>query len=119
MSLQLKGEIPSVSEISSIADNNFQTAHWASTYIRSPEFAEYWGDYLASLFRAKTIMRGGEYAAYEKYFVDSVHQNKSYRQLARELIVSQGLPAKTRRRIFILETTRIHCRLPNIPGAFF
>jgi|GEM_PF-3630509 len=30
MSLQLKGEIPSVSEVSAIADNNFQSAHWAA-----------------------------------------------------------------------------------------
>lgn len=94
MSLQLRGEIPAAGEVLSLKESDLDQNLWATRYIQSPEFAEYWGDYFASLFRARTKEKGSIYASYENYFIQSIHSNKPYAQLAQELITSEGSPVE-------------------------
>lgn len=92
MSLHLRGVTPSAAEVRAYqkADPATRRAIYAQKFLKSREFAEYWGQILGSLFREQTKHRSGPYAGFYRYLSDSLHQNKPYRQLITEMITAKG-----------------------------
>ncbi|MBL8022195.1 MAG: DUF1553 domain-containing protein [Leptospirales bacterium] len=96
MSLQLRGTIPGYKEIVAYekADPEGRDLTFAVDYLRSPEFANYWGMYFDGLFRDQTNGWKIPFGAFYKYLSESLHENKPYDVLVRELILSTGSPDK-------------------------
>ena len=96
MSLHLRGTIPGTKEVLAYekADPETRDLSFAVDFLRSPDFAGYWGSYFDSLFRGQTTAWKVPQAAFFKYIAESLHANKPYDVLVREMITSSGSPDK-------------------------
>jgi len=92
LSLHLRGTIPDGKESLDFAKNSdtdkFQLT--SIQYLQSPEFAEYWATKLGSLFREQTNRRDEVYAGFYNYLASSLHDNKPYDKLVREMMTAEG-----------------------------
>lgn len=94
LSLHLRGTIPSIQELESYGTGDEQLArmNYAVAFLRSPEYAQYWGTYFGSLFREQTEGRDLKYASFYEYLSQSIHQNKPYDALVTEMLTATGSP---------------------------
>jgi hypothetical protein len=92
LSLQLRGTIPRPEETTAFMQDQRadKLKIYAAEFLRSREFAEYWGTWLGSLLREKTRERSQVYGAFDAYLKSSVHSNKPYTQLVREMLTATG-----------------------------
>lgn len=92
MSLHLRGTIPGVKEIESFekADPESRDLTFAADFLRSPEFANYWGSWLEALLRGQSGGWKNPHGAFYKYLAESLHENKPYDTLVKEMLVSSG-----------------------------
>jgi hypothetical protein len=92
LSLHLRGTIPDGKESLDFAKSN-ETEKLRLTsiqYLKSPEFAEYWATKLGSLFREQTNRRNEVYGGFYNYLASSLHDNKPYDQMVREMLTADG-----------------------------
>ncbi|MFO1470455.1 MAG: DUF1553 domain-containing protein [Turneriella sp.] len=92
LSLQLRGVIPRPEEtVAFMRDQRKDKLKiYAAEFLRSREFAEYWGSWLGSLFREQTRERNQPYAAFDSYLKNSLNSNKPYAQLVAEMLTASG-----------------------------
>lgn len=92
LSLQLRGNIPSPAEtVAFLADKRpNKLTIYAAEFLRSPEFAEYWGNWLGSVLRERTKERDHVYGAFNAYLADALNRNKSYTQIVSEMLTATG-----------------------------
>jgi hypothetical protein len=92
LSLQLRGTIPDGGETLDWKQKSTATKlrDTSIQYLRSPEFAEYWGTKFGSLFREQTNRRKEVYGGFYRYLAESIHEDKPYDQLVREMLTSSG-----------------------------
>lgn len=92
LSLQLRGSIPKPTETVAFMNDKRKDRLkiYAAEFLRSPEFAEYWGNWLGSLFREKTRERHQPYAAFDLYLKNSLNANKPYAQTVTEMLTASG-----------------------------
>ncbi|MBN8222131.1 MAG: DUF1553 domain-containing protein [Spirochaetes bacterium] len=92
LSLQLRGNIPSPAEtmafLSEARPDKLKI--YAAEFLRSPEFAEYWGNWLGSVLRERTRERDHVYGAFNAYLTDSLNHNKTYTQMVTEMLLATG-----------------------------
>ncbi|WP_342775498.1 DUF1553 domain-containing protein [Leptospira idonii] len=96
LALHLKGTIPSPAELVDFekSDPESRVAGYSVNYLRDPGFAEYWGLRFGSAFRDKTKGRKMPAGAFYQYLAESLHSNKPYDTLVKEMINSHGTVAK-------------------------
>ncbi len=92
MSLQLRGNIPSAAEVERIRTSPDSIANFAASFLRDPEFAQYWGTYFASVLRDQTRGRKMQYGSFLNYLAQSLHQNKPYDVWTTEILTAKGSP---------------------------
>jgi hypothetical protein len=104
MSLHLRGTIPGIKEIEAFeaADPESRDANFAVEFLRSPEFANYWGTWMESLLRGPTAGWKNPHGAFYRYLAASLHENKPYDALVREMLVSNGSAEKSPAAYFYL-----------------
>lgn len=92
LSLQLRGNIPNPDEtLAFIADKRKDKLRiYAAEFLRSPEFAEYWGNWLGAILRERTKERDHVYGAFNAYLADALNRNKSYTQIVTEMLTATG-----------------------------
>ena len=92
LSLQLRGVIPRpVETVAFMRDQRKDKLKvYAAEFLRSREFAEYWGNWLGSLFREQTRERNQPYAAFDSYLKNSLNANKPYAQMVAEMLTASG-----------------------------
>jgi hypothetical protein len=92
LSLHLRGTIPDGKESLEFAKNSESDKLRLTSiqYLQSPEFAEYWATKLGSLFREQTNRRDEVYGGFYKYLANSLHEDKPYDILVREMITAEG-----------------------------
>jgi hypothetical protein len=92
LSLQLRGVIPRPEETGAFMRDRRKDKLmiYAAEFLRSREFAEYWGNWMGSLLREKTRERNQPYAAFDTYLTNSLNANKPYAQLVREMLSASG-----------------------------
>lgn len=94
LSLHLRGTIPGVQELEDFENTpeEYRQLRYSVAFMRDPAYAEYWGVYFASMFREKTEGWKLKYASFYQYLALSLHENKPYDQLVREMITATGGP---------------------------
>lgn len=92
MSLQLRGNIPTLAEVADVEANPAALDRYAQLYISDPDFAHYWGTYFASVLREQTRGRKTRYGSFVHYIADTLHQNKPYDVWVREMLTAKGSP---------------------------
>ncbi len=92
LALQLKGTIPTPNELTDFekASPRERVADFTIKYLKSPEFAEYWGIQFGAMFRDKTKGKKIPTGAFYGYLANSLHDNKPYDVLVKEMINSKG-----------------------------
>ncbi|WCL49770.1 DUF1549 domain-containing protein [Leptospira sp. GIMC2001] len=92
LSLNIKGTIPDGGESLAYANDNDPQKFRDATvrYLKSPEFAEYWGIKFASMFREQTNRRKEVYGGFYKYLSSSLHDDKPYNSMVREMLTASG-----------------------------
>ncbi len=92
LSLQLRGTIPAPDEtVAFLADKRKDKLKiYAADFLRSAEFAEYWGAWLGALFRERTKERDHVYGAFNAYLADALNRNKTYAQIVTEMLTATG-----------------------------
>lgn len=95
LSLQIRGQGPDLQELEEIQPGSYEHPQdliqaKAGEYLKSREYAEYWGLYFSELFREDTDLRSGKYGSYYKYLAEALHKNMAYKDLVRDLILSRG-----------------------------
>lgn len=92
LSLHLRGVIPSVAEWKELealpADQSLES--FAVSFLKQPEFAEYWGTKFTSMLRDKSKGRKIPTGSFFEYIAGSIHKNKPYDQLVQEMLTSTG-----------------------------
>lgn len=104
MSLQLRGVIPGIKEIEAFEGANPQSRDlsFAVEFLRSPEFANYWGTWMEALLRGQSAGWKNPQGAFYRYLALSIHENKPYDVLVREMLVSSGSADKNPAAYFYL-----------------
>ncbi len=104
MSLHLRGTIPGIKEIEAFegAASDSRDLTFAVEFLRSPEFANYWGSWLESLLRGQSAGWKNPQGAFYKYLAESLHENKPYDALVKEMLVSSGSADKNPAAYFYL-----------------
>lgn len=92
LSLHLRGTIPTPAEVREWEeyDPSNRVAYFAIRFLKQAEFAEYWGIKFSSLFREHSKTRKVPTSTFYKFLSQSLHENKPYSQLVRELLLSSG-----------------------------
>lgn len=97
VSLDLTGRIPSANDVVSFLKDGNPAKRDAliETLINSPEFVDKWTMFFGDLYRntsqASNINRSiGGREAFHKFIRESLEQNKSYAQIATEMITARG-----------------------------
>jgi hypothetical protein len=92
MSLQIRGVIPRAEEVRSFetADPKTRNEEFAARFLRDPDYAHYWSEVLGSMLRVRTDQWGAPYDAYRSWLAQALHENRSYRQMVRDLITAKG-----------------------------
>jgi hypothetical protein len=92
LSLHLRGTIPDGKESLAFVDDKDSEKFRRTSliYIKSPEFAEYWGTKLGSLYREETNRRNEVYGGFYKYLASSLHEDKPYDKMVREMLTAKG-----------------------------
>lgn len=103
LSLHLRGVIPNVSEWSELENSKEETLEsFAVRFLKQPEFAEYWGNQFAAMFRDKSKGRKIPTGIFFQYLANSIHSNKPYDQLVTEMILSTGSVKESPATIFYI-----------------
>ena len=123
LSLHIRGTIPSIQELdhysSAATDPQLARMNYAVAYLRSPEFAQYWGTYFGSLFREQTEGRDLKYASFYNYLSQSLHQNKPYDVLVTEMLTASGSPEENPAVNFIVRDGGDPLQLAEYTGRLF
>ena len=123
LSLHLRGTIPSIQELNSYeaasVDPSVARMNFAVAFLRSPEFAQYWGTYFGSLFREQTEGRDLKYASFYNYLSQSLHQNKPYDVLVTEMLTATGSPEENPAVNFIVRDGGDPLQLAEYTGRLF
>lgn len=92
MSLQIRGVIPTAEEVRAFESANPDTRNelFAARFLRDADYAHYWSGVLGSMLRARSDQRDAPYDAYQAWLAKSLHENRSYRQMVRDLITAKG-----------------------------
>lgn len=91
LSLHLRGVIPSVNEWKELEKSNEGSLEaFAVSFLKQPEFAEYWGTKLGAMLRDKSKGRKIPTGTFFQYLANSLHENKPYDQLVTEMLISTG-----------------------------
>jgi hypothetical protein len=92
LALHLKGTIPSPGELIDFEkeDPESRVTTYSVNYLRDPAFAEFWGIKFSSMLRDKTKGRKIQTGAFYTYLAESLHKNKPYDLLVKEMINSKG-----------------------------
>ncbi|MEQ9366555.1 MAG: DUF1553 domain-containing protein [Leptospirales bacterium] len=92
MSLQIRGVIPDLSE-----NRNYERAPaetrartFAVRFLRDPDFAHYWGTIFGDALRERTKFNRAKTGSYFAYLSGSLHANKPYDVMVRELLTARG-----------------------------
>ncbi len=103
LSLHLRGVIPNVSEWSELENSKEETLEsYAVRFLKQPEFAEYWGNQFAAMFRDKSKGRKIPTGTFFQYLANSIHANKPYDQLVTEMFLSTGSVKESPATIFYI-----------------
>ncbi|MBX7058916.1 MAG: DUF1549 and DUF1553 domain-containing protein [Leptospirales bacterium] len=120
MSLQLRGSIPRLAELQDFEGQpDDAQRRYAIAFLRDPEFAEYWGSYLASLFRDRTQEKNSVYGGFQRYLSQSLHENKPYNQMAVEMITASGSPEQNPAAGFYLRDDADPLQIAEYAGRLF
>ncbi|MCB1138075.1 MAG: DUF1553 domain-containing protein [Leptospiraceae bacterium] len=124
LSLHLRGTIPSIQEMkdfeaASGSNAGLAQINYAVAFLRSPDFAQYWGTYLGSLFREQTEGRNLKYASFYLYLAQSLHQNKPYDVLVTEMLTASGSPEENPAVNFIVRDGGDPLQLAEYTGRLF
>ena|GEM_PF-1152832 len=123
LSLHLRGTIPSIQELEHFdsyqGDEQMARINYAVAFLRSPEFAQYWGTYFGSLFREQTEGRDLKYASFYNYLSQSMHQNKPYDVLVTEMLTASGSPEENPAVNFIVRDGGDPLQLAEYTGRLF
>ncbi|TGM47184.1 DUF1553 domain-containing protein [Leptospira biflexa] len=91
LSLQLRGVIPNVNEWKELEHSKEETLEsFVVSFLKQPEFAEYWGSKFGAMLRDKSKGRKIPTGAFFLYLASSLHANKPYDVLVTEMITSTG-----------------------------
>lgn len=104
MSLHLRGVIPGIKEIEAFdgANPESRDTAFAVDFLKSPEFANYWGTWMESLLRGQSAGWKNPQGAFYRYLALSMHENKPYDVLVKEMLVSSGSADKNPAAYFYL-----------------
>ena len=119
LSLNLRGVIPRAYEVEKAMGAEFSLADSARTYLKSPEFAQYWAEILGSMFREKAQVRGADFGAYFRYLSSSLHENKPYDEMVSEMILSSGSVEKNPAALFYLRDNADPLEIAEYTGRVF
>ncbi len=96
LSLQLRGVIAGEKELADFeqtAEDDRQL-RYAVAYLRDAQFAEYWGLWLGAVFRDQSGGWKLKHGAFYEYLARSLHENKGFDQLVREMLTASGSQAE-------------------------
>ncbi|MCB1172731.1 MAG: DUF1553 domain-containing protein [Leptospiraceae bacterium] len=121
LSLQIRGLPPSIAEIKEFeaAESADKLRYFAIRYLRDPAYAQYWATRFGSTLREQTRQRGVKEGSFYKYLSDSLHQNKSYKTMVSEMLLSSGSSAKNGAVGFILRDEADPLQVAEYVGRVF
>ena len=92
MSLQIRGVVPELSEIREYerAPANTRNMSFAVRFLRDPDYAHYWGTIFGDALRERTNFNRAKPGSYFAYISGSLHANKPYDVMVRELLTARG-----------------------------
>ena len=96
LSLHIRGVIPTAEESRNFSGSSpaNRVNFFAVKFLKEPDYAHYWSQIFGSLLREKTRMRGVKHGSYYDYISQSLHENKPYNKMVRELIMATGSSAE-------------------------
>ncbi|XDD46657.1 DUF1553 domain-containing protein [Leptospira sp. WS39.C2] len=103
LSLHLRGVIPNINEWKELENSNedrFET--FAVSFLKQPEFSEYWGNKLGAMLRDKSKGRKIPTGTFFQYLANSLHENKPYDQLVTEMLTSTGSVKESPQTLFYI-----------------
>ncbi len=96
MSLQIRGVIPSLREVREFEampqETRLQT--FAVRFLRDADYAHYWATVFGEALREQSNFNRTKYGSYFDYLAKSLHENKPYDVMTRELLTATGTPDK-------------------------
>ena len=92
LSLQTRGVIPTVTELKKFkaAKGAKRIQSYASRFLKQADYAHYWSEFFGVLLREQSRTRGAPLGSYYKFISQSLHENKPYNKMVRELLTADG-----------------------------
>ncbi|MCR9143807.1 MAG: DUF1549 and DUF1553 domain-containing protein [bacterium] len=92
MSLQIRGVIPDLSENRAFerAPAATRARSFAVRFLRDPDYAHYWGTIFGDALRERTKFNRTKTGSYFAYLSGSLHANKPYDVMVREMLTATG-----------------------------
>lgn len=92
MSLHIRGVIPDLSENRAYERTTAETraTTFAVRFLRDPDYAHYWGTIFGDALRERTKFNRAKPGSYFAYLSGSLHANKPYDVMVRELLTARG-----------------------------
>lgn len=121
LSIQLRGTIPTREEWDRInaSKGPIDFEEVAVQFLKSPEFAEYYGIKFGSMFRDKSKGKKIPMGAFQTYLQESIHLNKPYDVLVREMLTSTGDVAKNPATLFYIRDGADPLQVAEYVGRLF
>ncbi len=90
--LDIIGRVPTFQESQKFlsADSPSKRGQLIKYLLKSEGYVSHWFNYWADILRVKSSIEGDAGAAYSDWVKDSLRQNKSYRQMVRDLVTAEG-----------------------------
>lgn len=90
--LDIIGRVPTFQESQKFlgAESPSKRGQLINHLMKSEGYVSHWFNYWADILRVKSSIEGDAGAAYSDWVKDSLRQNKSYRQMVRDLITAEG-----------------------------
>ncbi|GBF51183.1 hypothetical protein LPTSP4_27150 [Leptospira ryugenii] len=92
LALHTKGTLPSLEEVTDFEKDksNDKIQTYAVRYLKEANFAEYWAIKFTALFRDRAKGRKLQTGAFFRYIANSLHENKPYHLLVKEMLTADG-----------------------------
>ena len=90
--LDIIGRVPTFQESQKFlsADSPSKRGQLINYLLKSEGYVSHWFNYWADILRVKSSIEGDAGAAYSDWVKDTLRQNKSYRQMVRDLVTAEG-----------------------------
>ncbi len=90
--LDIIGRVPAFQESQKFlsAESPSKRGQIINHLLKSEGYVSHWFNYWADILRVKSSIEGDAGAAYSDWVKDSLRQNKSYRQMVRDLVTAEG-----------------------------